>query len=41
MEKGFSEIEIHIARKLRASSQQAKLFNNENSLRESVIIMKK
>lgn len=41
IEKGFSEIEIHIARKLRASSQQAKLFSNENSLRESVIIMKK
>jgi len=41
IQKGFSEIEIHIARKLRASSQQAKLFSNENSLRESVIIMKK
>lgn len=41
IEKGFSEIEIHIARKLRASSQQAKLFSNGNSLRESVIIMKK
>lgn len=40
-EIGFSKIEIHIARKLRASSQQAKLFKNENSLRESVVIMKK
>lgn len=38
---GFSEIKIHIARKLRASSQQAKLFKNNTSLRESVIIMKK
>lgn len=38
---GFSKIEINVTRKLRASSQQAKLFKNDNSLRESVIIMKK
>jgi len=38
---GFLNAEINIARKLRASSQQAKLFKNNNSLRESVIIVKK
>jgi hypothetical protein len=38
---GFSEIEINIARKLRASSQQARSFKNGKNLRESVIIMKK
>jgi SAM-dependent methyltransferase len=38
---GFSSIEINVTRKLRASSQQAKLFKNDNSLRESVIIIKK
>ena len=38
---GFSEIEINITRKLRASSQQSKFFKDDNTLRESVIIMKK
>ncbi|MBT6690865.1 hypothetical protein HOB10_00825 [Candidatus Parcubacteria bacterium] len=38
---GFSKVEINIARKLRASSQQAKLFKNGEALRESVIIMTK
>ena len=38
---GFSEIEINITRKLRASSQQARFFKNDNTLRESVVIMKK
>lgn len=38
---GFLEVEINITRKLRASSQQAKMFKNGNNLRESVIIMKK
>ncbi len=38
---GFSSSEINIARKLRASSQQAKLFKGNNALRESVIILKK
>jgi len=38
---GFREIEINIARKLRASSQQAKILKKRESLRESVIIMKK
>lgn len=41
LDVGFSEIEINIARKLRASSQQSRLFKNGSALRESVIIMKK
>jgi hypothetical protein len=38
---GFSDVEINIARKLRASSQQAKLLRGDNSLRESVVIIRK
>lgn len=38
---GFGNIKINIARKLRASSQQSKMFKDDNTLRESVIIMEK
>ncbi len=38
---GFTSARIIIARKLRASSQQAKLLKNSNSLRESLIILQK
>ena len=38
---GFREVEINIARKLRSSSQQAKILKKGENLRESIIIMKK
>ena len=37
----IKEVHIEIARKIRSSSQQARLFKNGDSLKESLIIMRK